>query len=115
MNETKEIESHKSMRPPLALHIRSLRQWHGEHGLPQADLAFLSGIPLRLLQTYEKSYALSKPVVTLVALSLALDVPIERLIAPRIQEKLRAAIVERRQALQLLASHRKTPPCRRLI
>lgn len=90
------------LRRPLALHIRRLRQWFGDRGLLQAELAFLSGVSLRLVRKYEATRRLPRAVEAVVAMSLALDVSIEQLIAPDLIQALRAAIDERRETLGIL-------------
>lgn len=86
-------------RPPLALQVRRLRQWSHDRRLLQAELAFLSGMSLRLVRKYESARKLPRAIEALVAMSLILDVPIEQLIAPDRIATLKAAITERRAML----------------
>lgn len=83
---------------PLALHIRRLRQWSGEQGLSQEELAQLAGLSLRQVRRYESNRALPQVLVALLSLGLALKVPIEELVNPQEVERLRQAIEERRSA-----------------
>lgn len=99
MQTTNEPESDPDRRGPLVLHIRRLRQWHGEHGLTQGELAKLAGISPRLLRGYEACRSLPTPLGTLLAIATALGVPLEAIIDPRIRERLRTAIDERRNRI----------------
>ena len=83
---------------PLAFHIRRLRQWQGEAGLSQEELAQLTGVSARSLSRYENSRVLPRPVEMLLALSLALDVPLTSLIDPRVLAKVQSQIEARRSA-----------------
>jgi transcriptional regulator with XRE-family HTH domain len=93
---------------PLSLHIRRLRQWYGEDGLTQAGLAELAGLSPRLLRSLEACRSLPHAVEALLALSLALRLPLEALIDPRQVERLRQAIEARR--LRAPKSSRKAKP-----
>lgn len=86
---------------PLALHIRRLRQFYGEGGLTQMELAHLVGISNCRLNIHEHRRALPHTVKVLVSLSLALNVSIEGLIDPRHLEQLRSNVEQRRQQLIL--------------
>lgn len=83
---------------PLALHIRRHRQWHGESGLSQEELARLAGMATRSLHRYENSRTLPRPVEILIALSLVLDVPLASLIDPRVVAKVQSRIDARRRS-----------------
>jgi DNA-binding XRE family transcriptional regulator len=85
---------------PLALHIRRLRQWYGETGLSQAELAKLAGVSPKSLYAHEHRRALPQVVESLLALALALKVPFDALIDPRIVQHVSSAIEERRRALE---------------
>jgi transcriptional regulator with XRE-family HTH domain len=93
---------------PLSLHIRRLRQWYGEDGLTQAELAELAGLSPRLLRSLEACRSLPHAVEALFAISIALRLPLESLIDPRQVERLRQAIEERRD--RLAKSKRATSP-----
>lgn len=54
---------------PLALHIRRLRQWYGETGLSQAELAKLAGVSPKSLYAHEHRRALPQVVESLLARS----------------------------------------------
>jgi len=82
-------------RAPLALHIRRLRQWHGETGIKQKDLAKIIGMSDRQLRIYEHARVLPRSVEPLLSIALALGVPMEWLINPNRLEKLRQQINER--------------------
>ena len=101
MHTTKEPKRDPVEWGPLVLHIRRLRQWYGDHGLGQQDLAALAGISPRLLHSYESCRSLPGSLGALLALSLALRVPLEALIDPRVVNRQRKAIDERRRHLHL--------------
>jgi transcriptional regulator with XRE-family HTH domain len=89
----------RDRRPPggtLALHVRQLRQWYGESGLSQRELATLAGITPRAVCKYESATRLPTSLACLVAVAAALRVPIERLIDPRLREKIVNAVESRR-------------------
>lgn len=96
----------EAARSPLAFHLRRLRQWHGDKGLMQAELAYLSGVSLRFLRGYEGARKLPRNIKALIALSLALEVPIEELIAPQLTDALRGGVAERQK---LLSAFKNTP------
>ena len=81
---------------PLTLHIRRLRQWYGEEGLTQAELAALAGISPRLLRSLESCRSLPQSVDALLRVAIALRLPVESLVDPRHVERLRRAIDRRR-------------------
>ena len=87
-------------RGSLAFHIRRLRQWHGVVGLSQRDLAELAGFSSKQVQLYESTRYLPQPIAFLLAVSIALRVPVEWLIAPEHLKQLRANIEERRTAMR---------------
>lgn len=98
MNKSIGVSSSEPERDPLALHIRSLRQWHGEHSISQADLALLAGISTRVLKRYEAARELPRALECLVAVAIALQVAPEQLIDPRRLAKMTSAIEQRRRA-----------------
>lgn len=89
---------------PLALHIRRLRQWYGEEGLSQAELAELAGLSLRHVRRYESSRSLPLGLEALLSIALVLKVPLESLIDPRRIERLNQAIEQRRNAREDIAT-----------
>ncbi len=91
---------------PLTFHVRRLRQWYGESGLSQGQLAELAGISPRLLRQYEARRDLPQTLGCLLALALALEVPIEWLIAPEIVEQAKAAVEARRRGLKFTRRRR---------
>jgi transcriptional regulator with XRE-family HTH domain len=84
---------------PLVFHIRSLRQWHGEGGMSQRELATLAKISPHTLRAFEECRDLPRVATNLLRLSLALQVPLEWLFSPVLVEKERAVIEKERQAL----------------
>jgi|SRR5579883_1689357 len=90
---------------PLALHIRDRRQWYGDRGLTQQELAKLAGITQSLLGSYESRHDLPEALRSLLALALALELPLQSLIDPRHFEELRDEIDERRRLLGFGPAH----------
>src|SRR4051812_14959368 len=86
---------------PLALHIRDRRQWYGEDGLTQDQLAKLAGITSALLGSYESRRELPETLRVLLAIALALEIPLQSLIDPRHFEELRQEVDQRREILGL--------------
>ena len=84
---------------PLVFHIRSLRQWHGQVGMSQKELATLSQMAPRALRAYEECRDLPTVARNLLRLSLALQVPFEWLFSPTLVEHERADIEKKRQLL----------------
>jgi len=87
-------------RAPLALHIRRLRQWYGENGIEQLELAKIAGISDRHLRVYERGRALPQSIEFLLSIAIALGVPMEWLINPNRVETLRREIDDRREAFE---------------
>jgi transcriptional regulator with XRE-family HTH domain len=81
---------------PLVFELRQLRLYARDAGLSQAELASIAGISPRLLRSYETCRALPASVKALLCLAVALKVPFEWLIEPRLLESMRAAIDARR-------------------
>ena len=101
--KTTDISDHDAV--PLMLHIRRLRQWYGEQELSQEELAELAGVSTRTLHRYENYRVLPQPLAVMLAVSLALEVPITALIDPRLVSAISSQIEARR--------HRSEPPTRR--
>ncbi|MFA5127779.1 MAG: helix-turn-helix transcriptional regulator [Patescibacteria group bacterium] len=99
-NANSEGEEAPRRRSPLALHIRRLRQWYGETGIEQQDLAQIAGVSDRQLRVYERGRALPQSIEFLLSIALALGVPMEWLINPNRLEKIRQQIDERREAFE---------------
>lgn len=97
MITTNGVPTSTSPNEPLALHIRSLRQWYGKSGLSQQELAELAGISTRVLKRYESCRELPRSLECLLAVALVLDVPAERLLDPRLLRRLSEAIATRRR------------------
>lgn len=95
-----EGEEMPRRRAPLALHIRRLRQWSGETGIEQQDLARIAGVSDRQLRVYERGRALPQSIEFLLSIALALGVPMEWLVNPNRLEKLRREIDDRREAFE---------------
>jgi transcriptional regulator with XRE-family HTH domain len=77
--------------------------------MTQAELAALAGISPRLLRSYEACRSLPQSVQSLLCLTIALKVPFEWLIEPRLLDELRATIEARRAVL----AARTRPPVQR--
>lgn len=97
---------------PLALHIRRLRQWYGDTGLSQAELARLAGLTPRQVRSYESCRTLPAAVEAVLKLALALRVPVEGLFDPRRVEELRSAIEEARLPREQAAPAEEPPGSR---
>lgn len=67
---------------PLALLIRSQRQWHGDQPLTQKELAERAGISVRQLKHYETRRDLPRAVEAMLCIAEALEVTIDELITP---------------------------------
>lgn len=80
---------------PLALHIRARRQWYGETGLTQDQLAKLAGITPTLLGSYETRRELPRGLQVLIAISVALELPLQALIDPRHFNDIRRQVQDR--------------------
>ena len=65
---------------PLALLIRSKRQWHGTRPMTQAELANRAGVTVRQLKYYESCRELPAAVAALRRIAAGLDLQIEDLI-----------------------------------
>lgn len=104
MTTTPGVPTSAPQSEPLALHIRSLRQWYGERGLSQKELAELAGISTRALKRYESCRTLPRGLECLIAVALVLEVPPERLLDPRLLEQLSEAIAARRAERSEVAS-----------
>lgn len=100
MSTTEERGTDPAEWGPLVLHIRRLRQWHGEDGLSQRDLAEIAGVSARHLRSYEACRVLPSPIRFLLAVSLALRVPLEWLLDPRLIEETREQVEERRAEVE---------------
>jgi len=102
MDKTKKCKGNEDKNSrPLALHVRRLRQWYEKRSLTQEELANLSGIHCRRVRKLESARELPEPVEQLLALALALRVPLEVLIAPNLIEDLNSQIAKRRHELGL--------------
>lgn len=84
---------------PLALHIRSRRQWYGARRLEQNELAKIAGISTRILRVYEASRELPRALECVLAVAYALKVSPEELVDPRRLSLLKAEVEERRGRL----------------
>ncbi|MFA5061539.1 MAG: helix-turn-helix transcriptional regulator [Patescibacteria group bacterium] len=96
MDTTNDQERDLEQSGSLVFHIRRLRQWHGESGLSQTELAELAGVSERQLRLYECSRYLPLSVQFMFAVAIALQVPMERLIDPEYFENLKRDINRRR-------------------
>jgi len=97
----KQSSSDDPRRQPLALHIRRLRQWYGKRQITQEELAALSGLTARQVSVYERTTRLPRAVEDLLRLSIALDLPMEKLIAPHELDERRTVIEERRSMFRI--------------
>ena len=100
MTTTEQLSSASPVSPPLALHIRALRQWHGEHGLEQAELAELAGISRHALYRLENCRELPPTIAALFAVAYALGVAPDALLDPRERARIETAVAARRERFE---------------
>lgn len=106
MQTTQERPRSKEQRRPLVFRLRQMREWAERDGLTQADLALIAGISARALRAYEAHRALPRSVSVLLRLAMALRVPVEFLIAPKLLTELRAPLETHRAIVE---ARRKRP------
>lgn len=88
------------IRPePLVFLLRSRRQWYGETELTQRELAELAGVPASFVEEYERLRRLPVSLRHVLRLTLALQVPFEKLVAPQVVDRLLDEIGARRKTL----------------
>lgn len=97
MNTIKNLTRDEANIASLAFHIRRRRRFHGAEALSQSELARVAGICPRVLRSYERSKNLPRSVRNILAISLALEIPVEAVLAPQVQDELRRAIDKRRR------------------
>lgn len=91
-----DVTTEQAENRPTALHVRRLRQWYGNKKLSQGALAELAGISSRQVRRYEGAPELLPPVVSLLRLAIALEVPVEALVSRDVLDEIRADIEARR-------------------
>lgn len=94
---------------PPVFELRNIRLFAGDGGLTQLELANLAGISPRRLRSYEGCRALPESVHALLSLAIALRVPFEYLIEPRVLDELKAAIEVRRVVIDARTRRRNAP------
>ena len=77
---------------PLALHVKARREWFGESGISQPELARLTGVSMATIRRLETARQLPASIDGLLALSIAFGCQIESLIDPREMERIRRRI-----------------------
>ena len=97
MTTIKQLSTASPVSPPLALHIRALRQWHGEHGLEQAELA---GISRHVLYRLESCRVLPPTIEAFFAVAYALGISPDALLDPRERQRIEAGAAARREQLE---------------
>lgn len=105
MNNYNEHSGEPLKNGPLALHIRRLRQFHGDKQMSKQELANLVGLSVRRLAHYESCRELPQAVMTLLTISTALEVPLQDLIAPDVHADVNARVEERREQLGIIGKH----------
>ena len=68
---------------PLAFHLRPQRQWYGEHGITQRDLAQVAGVSLRFITFLENACDLQVSIEAVMRVAFALGCPVEAIVAPQ--------------------------------
>jgi transcriptional regulator with XRE-family HTH domain len=91
---------------PLVFDLRRLRRDYRDSGFTQEQLAKLAGVSTRVVHEYEASTGLSSSVECLLRIALALNVPIEELIAADLIDELRADVAARRAEYRLTPTRR---------
>jgi DNA-binding XRE family transcriptional regulator len=81
---------------PLAFHVRRYRQWHGETGISQTELARVAGVSRRFLVEIESARHLQLSLEAMLRVAQALGHPIEELVAPQQLAEIRQSVEERR-------------------
>lgn len=100
MTITKQTSTASPVSPPLALHIRALRQWHGAHGLEQAELAELAGVSRHALYRLENCRELPPTIEAFFAVAYALGISPDALLDPRERARIEAAVAARRERVE---------------
>lgn len=95
-NDEEPAES--SQDAQLALHVRRHRQRYRDRQLGQEDLALLTGLSGRQIRSFEKCRRLPAIIDTLLRVAIALEIPLESLIAPSLIAERTRAIEARREA-----------------
>jgi transcriptional regulator with XRE-family HTH domain len=84
----------------LAFHVRRNRQWYGQHGISQHDLAMIAGVSQSFLRRAESGHTLQPSMEAMLRVSLALRRPIEDLVAPGRLREIREGVERRRAELE---------------
>lgn len=82
----------------LAFHARRYRQWYGERGVSQAELARIAGVGLHFLQRAERAKRLPHAIEGMIRVALALGHRLEDIVDPEYVEALRSSIEARKSA-----------------
>jgi transcriptional regulator with XRE-family HTH domain len=77
---------------PLALLVTARREWFGDYGITQTELAKLTGVSLATIRRLESTRALPASIEGLLALAIAFGCQIESLVDPREMERIRKRI-----------------------
>lgn len=93
------ISTAASGRPPT-LRVRVLRELYDGRGMRIEDLAALAGMPVELVDAYERCSHLPQMILDLVRLAAALQVPLDELIASRRVSRIRESVVARRGQME---------------
>lgn len=96
MNTTHKHASIEANKASLAFHIRRRRHFHGDRKLSQAELSAVAGVCPRVLRSYEMSRSLPRSVKNILAIALALEIPVEEIICSSLLMEMRRAIEKRR-------------------
>jgi hypothetical protein len=92
MNTTNKHASNIATASSLAFHIRRRRHFHGDRRLSQAELAAVAGVCPRVLRSYERTKSLPRSVRNILTIALALEIPVEELIAPSLLAEMRRTV-----------------------
>ena len=84
----------------LAFHLHPRRQWYGDLGITQAELAEVAGVSRRFITHVENACELQASVEATLRVALALGYSVEELIAPNRVAKIAEEVAQRRTALE---------------
>ena len=93
MDKEKKHAAEEPRKANLVFHIRRLRQWYRDKALSQTELSRLAGVPTRSLRSLESARSIPRAVESLLRVSLALGVSVEKLIDPIRREGVAAGVV----------------------
>lgn len=79
----------------LAFHVRRYRQWYGDKGISQEQLARIAGVDVHFVQRAERAKKLPHGIEAMLRIAIALGHHLEDVVAPEYVESLRTTIAAR--------------------